>query len=399
MLKNVTKMWLLPMLILFLWGYRCHGQATVELKLRPDDSSRWIDLFSAAWVEIGQGRDGDPELDGFFLIEAESGPGNGNGGGAFDPATFDPATFDPIAYDPGATGAVNAFPHEPVFDPINYSVTWDDADVVGTGIETATILSFDLNFADDVAVDILGITSDSWATANPSGTVSLVDGQLVGINGGADVCVTYDFTPLGGGPFAFQGTFQTSGNTFALLVDDVTPGGFPIRIVWDLHGFILTPGGAGDVNGDGIVNLLDVAPFIAAVADGTYVAAADTNMDGTVDLLDIDPFVDLLSSSPRVRWTGCPMGMPGHWTRSGFFQIVTTRERSDENSKTWFYFGRTSGRHRDYRDPGGHAIARSSIGPRGGAAEQLCQQYAANFPGHHELRERSPGVSCRVGDL
>jgi len=51
----------------------------------------------------------------------------------------------------------------------------------------------------------------------------------------------------------------------------------------------------GDVNGDGEVNLLDVAPFVDAVTDGTYVAAADINQDGSVDLLDVAPFVNLLS--------------------------------------------------------------------------------------------------------
>ncbi len=52
----------------------------------------------------------------------------------------------------------------------------------------------------------------------------------------------------------------------------------------------------GDVNGDGQVNLLDVAPFVEAIANGVYIAAADINQDGSLDLLDVTPFVDLLSS-------------------------------------------------------------------------------------------------------
>jgi hypothetical protein len=51
----------------------------------------------------------------------------------------------------------------------------------------------------------------------------------------------------------------------------------------------------GDVNGDGLVNLLDVQPFVAAVASGTFIPEADCNCDGVVNLLDVAPFVAILS--------------------------------------------------------------------------------------------------------
>ncbi len=51
----------------------------------------------------------------------------------------------------------------------------------------------------------------------------------------------------------------------------------------------------GDVNGDGIVSLLDVDPFVEAIATSTFIPEADVNQDGIVNLLDVDPFVDLLS--------------------------------------------------------------------------------------------------------
>ena len=50
----------------------------------------------------------------------------------------------------------------------------------------------------------------------------------------------------------------------------------------------------GDVNLDGIVNLLDVAPFVQILSDGGFQSEADVNQDGAVDLLDVPPFVDLL---------------------------------------------------------------------------------------------------------
>ena len=50
----------------------------------------------------------------------------------------------------------------------------------------------------------------------------------------------------------------------------------------------------GDVNLDGTVNLLDVAPFVQILQDGGFQAEADVNKDGVVDLLDVAPFIDLL---------------------------------------------------------------------------------------------------------
>ena len=51
----------------------------------------------------------------------------------------------------------------------------------------------------------------------------------------------------------------------------------------------------GDLNGDGEVNLLDVSPFVDALVNGIFIAAADINGDGEVNLLDVAPFVDLLT--------------------------------------------------------------------------------------------------------
>ena len=51
----------------------------------------------------------------------------------------------------------------------------------------------------------------------------------------------------------------------------------------------------GDVNGDGVVNLLDVAPFVDAISNGTFIDEADMNRDGVVNLLDVSLFVDVLT--------------------------------------------------------------------------------------------------------
>ena len=50
-----------------------------------------------------------------------------------------------------------------------------------------------------------------------------------------------------------------------------------------------------DVNNDGVVNLLDVDPFIELLSNGGFQTEADINQDGVVDLLDVAPFVELLT--------------------------------------------------------------------------------------------------------
>ena len=52
----------------------------------------------------------------------------------------------------------------------------------------------------------------------------------------------------------------------------------------------------GDINGDGNIDLLDVAPFVGLLTNGGFQDEADINQDGVVDLLDVAPFVDLLAS-------------------------------------------------------------------------------------------------------
>ena len=65
--------------------------------------------------------------------------------------------------------------------------------------------------------------------------------------------------------------------------------GCTVRCVRDLPFFL------GDVNRDGAVDLLDVAPFVELLSSGTFTIEADINQDGSVNLLDVAPFTELLS--------------------------------------------------------------------------------------------------------
>lgn len=78
-----------------------------------------------------------------------------------------------------------------------------------------------------------------------------------------------------GNTLVFQGRLDSSFATSIIAVD---------------LGFAL-----GDVNCDGLVNLLDVEPFVGLLNSGGFNVQADVNQDGSVNLLDIELFIDLLS--------------------------------------------------------------------------------------------------------
>ena len=53
----------------------------------------------------------------------------------------------------------------------------------------------------------------------------------------------------------------------------------------------------GDINCDGAISLLDVAPFVELISSDEFFDKADINQDGSVDLLDIEPFINLLAGN------------------------------------------------------------------------------------------------------
>ena len=53
----------------------------------------------------------------------------------------------------------------------------------------------------------------------------------------------------------------------------------------------------GDCNLDGVVNFLDISPFIAVLSSGVFQAQADCDESGVVNFLDISPFIAILSGS------------------------------------------------------------------------------------------------------
>ena len=61
--------------------------------------------------------------------------------------------------------------------------------------------------------------------------------------------------------------------------------------------------GTGDVNGDGVLNVLDVIMLVNMVLPGgevDYIEAGDMNQDGVLDILDVVALVNLVLSPPDV---------------------------------------------------------------------------------------------------
>ena len=142
--------------------------------------------------------------------------------------------------------------------------------------DTATAIGFDL------------YSSDSLASFNGDFDLAVFDEDGVSL-------LTNLFFNLGFE--AFVGVVATEGERLqTLTIDNLHSAFFGGEIidnvqVWKEVSFLL-----GDVNGDMVVDLLDVAPFVNLLSNNGFQPEADINMDGVVDLLDVNPFVKLLSA-------------------------------------------------------------------------------------------------------
>ena len=130
----------------------------------------------------------------------------------------------------------------------------------------------------------------------PAAVLVLADGTTVvtgkggpNLPGGFIPGVTVGYSPAGELEWEAFSPFATVWVTDLPNGDVVATGGF------DAYVAAFRPELLGDVNGDGLVNLLDVSPFVAAIVNGSFIAEADINGDGVVNLLDVAPFVDLLT--------------------------------------------------------------------------------------------------------
>ncbi len=110
------------------------------------------------------------------------------------------------------------------------------------------------------------------------------------------------FEDLAGGQSALlsiEGTPTTTGTGITFFQIRASEGDIPgaqqqtlqLIVNYDVVDAILL----GDVDMDGVVDFLDIAPFISILSAGGYLEEADINQDGVVDFLDIPEFIAVLT--------------------------------------------------------------------------------------------------------
>ena len=85
--------------------------------------------------------------------------------------------------------------------------------------------------------------------------------------------------------------------TLAMIVSLNDPAGTEVGnalVTLNINDFF---GLIGDVNLDGIVNFLDIAPFISRLTTSDFQFEADIDGNGTVNFLDIAPFIGILTTN------------------------------------------------------------------------------------------------------
>ena len=116
---------------------------------------------------------------------------------------------------------------------------------------------------------------------------------------------TVDLSTIEVSPFDFSSVNVTqSGNVITVsssftINETADLGAGPVPIVVDVTYvatgvvpiFVLL----GDVNRDGTVDFLDIAPFVSILTMSEFQAEADIDQNAEIDFLDIAPFVELLS--------------------------------------------------------------------------------------------------------
>ena len=141
----------------------------------------------------------------------------------------------------------------------------------GDTITEAFLLTLDpndnFNATNDLAFDTT--TTADGALAMNSLTLDLTDPQLEG------QILQFGFRNTAGG---FNGSAVDYDNV------QLTVTSPPICVL-------------GDVNIDGIVNFLDISPFIGALTSGTNQCEADCDQNGEVNFLDIAVFIGILTGS------------------------------------------------------------------------------------------------------
>ena len=186
------------------------------------------------------------------------------------------------------------------FVMIDGEIVLREGDIVGPGLISGAIESAFMNEERDWAA----IWSANIAAANVevlifNGEIILTEGQTVDWNGDGVIdgddqnAVIVNFTgisPMTITRVAASGMLNIYFTADCDVDGETLEGGFVVQVPG--NGVLL-----GDLNGDGIVTLLDIAPFVKAISSGVYNPAGDINGDNQVDLLDISGLIQFIQGN------------------------------------------------------------------------------------------------------
>ena len=173
-------------------------------------------------------------------------------------------------YRPGEVGPTALGMQVEIFGGPNTGNVIADGDVDFSGAAVQRTLTVVLNTAS------AGATADFLidGVSQSSGPQPLFE------DAGGTIPLT-DLTLLGNVGFTWEGQ-SAMGAAGAITVDNFSVSN-NLSVV------------LGDVNQDGVVDFLDIRPFISLLTTGTFLAEGDIDGNGVVNFLDIGPFIGLLS--------------------------------------------------------------------------------------------------------
>lgn len=139
--------------------------------------------------------------------------------------------------------------------------------------------------------NVFGFFANSGSEVNLFGSNFALDG--VSLDDSLTIDEAFTITDRG---VLLTGEFD-DGSPFSLDLGTAAAS-FPgsIRADATLTVTLVSPILLGDVNQDGLVNFLDINPFISLLASNTFLPQADCNLDGAVNFLDIAPFIAILAN-------------------------------------------------------------------------------------------------------
>jgi len=249
--------------------------------------------------------------DGSLVVECQTTPSEVNLWQAVNPTARDfrdyvvgdPWTSTPLSDEGGGVYIAEAIlPEEGwkgMFVELKFELGYDNPFMVTTEV---SIFPDDLPFATDVTLNVLD-GGQSYAGFQAVGSITSWDNISFRDDGDGvdDTAGDYHWTvkipAVTDGDYIWQvyGIDSAGNSTIISEILSVNISGDTIS--GDVTFSVASGGQTGDVNGDGIINILDVILVVNMALSSEYNQLADMNGDGIVNILDIILLVNLILNS------------------------------------------------------------------------------------------------------